>query len=158
MAQGSDTAKGHAVTDVTLRQFTGYSMKRAFNAIQADVSRTLEPFGLRMITFSALAMIGDNAGLSQSQLAAGLSIERPNLVVIIDELEGRDLITRDRVPTDRRTYALQLTPEGATMLAQSTEALKEHEARIMADISPDLERMMLAALKKIEKAKTGGDG
>ena len=145
------------ITDATLRQFTGYSMKRAFITIQADVSRTLEPFGLRMITFSALAMVGDNPGLSQSQLAAGLAIERPNLVVIIDELERRDLITRDRVPTDRRTYALQLTTEGARLLADSTEALLGHEKRIMKDVRAEDEAAMLRAFEKIETSDPGRD-
>lgn len=149
--------KGPRITDATLRQFTGYSMKRAFITIQADVARTLDPFGLRMITFSALAMVGDNPGLSQSQLAAGLAIERPNLVVIIDELERRDLITRDRVPTDRRTYALQLTDEGAQLLSQATEALLAHEERIMKDVAGDDEAAMLRAFKHIEESAPGRD-
>ncbi|MGH1368411.1 MAG: MarR family winged helix-turn-helix transcriptional regulator [Maritimibacter sp.] len=142
------------INDDALRQFTGYSMKRAFNAIQSDVTRTLAPFGLRMITFSALAMISDNEGLSQSQLAAGLAIERPNLVVIIDELERRDLISRERVPTDRRTYALQLTPEGVALLATASEALLEHEARMMREVAPEDMANMLAALRLIENANT----
>ena len=74
------------VSDATLRSFFGYNMKRAFNTVQTDVNRALAPFGLRMVTFSALVIIVDNPGLRQSQLADVLSIERPNLVLIVDDL------------------------------------------------------------------------
>jgi len=144
-----------AISDATLREFTGYNMKRAFMVIQADVTRTLEPFGLRMVTYSALAIVGDNPGLSQSQLAAALAIERPNLVVIVDELEGRDLVNRDRVPTDRRTYALRLTTEGARLLARATEAVRGHEARMIAGIGKSEEATLIACLNRIEASETG---
>ncbi len=151
----SANGTGIHISDASLREFTGYNMKRAFIILQADVMRTLEPFGLRMVTFSALSMIGDNPGLSQSQLAAALVIERPNLVVIVDELERRDLITRDRVPTDRRTYALRLTSEGARLLAQSTEAVRQHDRRMMEGVSAEEAELLISTLRKIEASNTG---
>ena len=62
---------------------------------------------------------------NQAQLAAALSVERPNLVAVTDELTRRGLISRERVPSDRRTYALRLTTAGARLLAQATEALRQ---------------------------------
>ncbi len=138
------------LSDATLRSFVGYAMKRAFIVVQADVTATLEPFGLRMVTYSALATVGDNPGLSQSQLAQALAIERPNLVVIVDELERRDLLSRDRVPTDRRTYALRLTAEGARLLAQATQAVREHDDRMLAGLDPGEIEALDTALRKIE--------
>lgn len=143
------------ISDATLRTFVGYTMKRTFMVIQADVNATLDPFGLRMVTYSALATIGDNPGLSQSQLAQALAIERPNLVVIVDELEGRGLITRDRVPTDRRAYALRLTTEGARLLAQATEAVRDHDDRMLKEIDPEEAAALAAALRKIEATGQG---
>jgi DNA-binding MarR family transcriptional regulator len=142
---------GRRIVETTLRAFTGYNMKRAFIVMQADVIRALEPFGLRMVTYSSLCMIGDNPGLSQSQLAGALAIERPNLVVIVDELERRGLISRDRVPTDRRTYALRLTDEGARLLAQASEAVRAHDAKMTAGVTPEEAEVLIAALRKIEK-------
>lgn len=143
------------ISDATLRTFVGYTMKRTFMVIQADVNATLDPFGLRMVTYSALATIGDNPGLSQSQLAQALAIERPNLVVIVDELEGRGLISRDRVPTDRRAYALRLTADGARLLAQATEAVRDHDDRMLKDIDPDDAARLKEALRRIETTGKG---
>lgn len=143
------------ITDTALRQFVGFNVKRGMNVIHFDLKQTLDPFGLRMVTFSALLLIGDNPGLSQAQLAQALSMERPNLVSIVDELAGRDLVTRDRVPTDRRTYALRLTTAGARLLAQVTAAVVEHENELFNGIDQSDLDHMIATLKLIERNGSG---
>jgi len=122
------------VDDSTLGGLIGYHMKRAFNIIQSDLTHTLKPFELRMLTFTALTLIVDNPGLSQSQLADAMDIERPNLVVIIDELEQRRLIVRDRVRTDRRMYALKATLAGRRLAKKALAAVKAHESKLMAGL------------------------
>ena len=106
---GNKAANEPLISDKTLRTFVGYHLKRSFNVIQSDLIETLRPFDLRMLTYTALVLIVDNPGLNQSRLARVMDIERPNLVIVIDELEERELITRDRVPGDRRSYALHPT-------------------------------------------------
>lgn len=149
------TAKRPHISDATLRGLVGYNMKRAFMVVRADLARTLEPFELRMLTFTALTLIADNPGLSQSQLAEAMQVERPNLVVIVDELETRGLINRDRVPTDRRTYALRITDEGTRLLAEATRAVREHENHIMGGISDAEEAALVSTLNRIEVSRTG---
>lgn len=137
--------------DNTLREFSGYGMKRAFNAIQTDVNATLAPFDLRMVTFSALVVIVDNPGLRQSQLADLLSIERPNLVVIVDELERRELITRERATDDRRAYALQVTLAGRRLHDKALAAVRAHEARMTAGLTEAERAELIRMLGRIER-------
>lgn len=144
--------------DATLRGFSGYGMKRAFNAIQSDVNAALAPFDLRMVTFSALVMIVDNPGLRQSQLAEVLAIERPNLVLIIDELERRDLITRERAPDDRRAHALMVTLAGRRLHDKALAAVRAHEARMTAGLTDAERAMLIHALRRIEENGGMEDG
>ncbi|MFV0513489.1 MAG: MarR family winged helix-turn-helix transcriptional regulator [Jhaorihella sp.] len=146
-----------AISDATLRLFAGYYMKRAFNVVWADLSQTLRPFGLRMLTYSALTLIVDNPGLRQAQLASALAMERPNMAVIIDELDRRDLIRRDRDPTDRRAYALMPTPEGRQLCERATRAVKGHEARLFGFLKDDERAALLRALHRVETG-TKGEG
>lgn len=138
------------MNDTPLRRFVGYGMKRAFAAIQSDVNATLAPFGLRMLTFSALAAIGGTTRLRQSDLAESLAIERPNLVVILDDLERADLITRERATDDRRAYELALTLRGRRVLAKATAAVTAHDDRMTEGLSAEDRAIMLAALARIE--------
>ena len=143
------------VSDDILRGFLGYNLKRAFNVVQADLLQTLKPFELRMLTFSALALIVENPGLRQSQLATAMDIERPNLVVIIDELEQRELITRNRVPTDRRAYGLKATLAGRQLLEKAVAAVKEHEEALLRDIDAETRATVAAAMRAIQRSKPG---
>jgi len=142
-------------SDQTLRGFAGYNIKRAFNTVQTDVNVALARFDLRMLTFSALAVIVDNPGLRQSQLADSLSIERPNLVLVVDELERRALITRDPAPTDRRAYALKVTLAGRRLYEKALAAVQAHEARITKGLSDDERAALIRALRLIETATQG---
>ncbi|MGD2002048.1 MAG: MarR family transcriptional regulator [Rhodobacteraceae bacterium] len=143
------------INDETLRTFVGYHLKRSFNVIQSDLIETLRPFDLRMLTYSALVLIVDNPGLNQSRLSQIMDIERPNLVVIIDELEERELITRERVPTDRRSYALHPTEAGRALYRETLDAVTQHEAKLLSGIAPEQLEQMIATLKLIESAKKG---
>ena len=119
------------INDDTLRTFVGYHLKRSFNVIQSDLIDTLRPFDLRMLTYTALVLIMDNPGLNQSRLSQIMDIERPNLVIIIDELEERELITRERVPTDRRSYALHPTQSGSVLYRETLDAVTQHESKLL---------------------------
>jgi DNA-binding MarR family transcriptional regulator len=49
-------------------------------------------------------------GLSQQAIGEKLGMFASRLVGLIDELEKLDLVERRNSPSDRRTYALFLTP------------------------------------------------
>lgn len=140
------------VSDETLRTFLGYNMKRAFIVIQSELLKTLEPFDLRMVTYSALVMISDNPGMRQSQLADALAIERPNLVVIVDELEARELIIREQSPHDRRAYALKVTLAGKQLCEKVTEANRKSEEILLKDLDDETRALLLKAMSTIENS------
>ncbi len=147
-----DNAGDRPVSDATLRDLAGYNIRRASNAVQADLVRTLAPFELRMITYSALVLIVDNPGLRQTQLAEALAIERSNLVVVIDDLERRELIGRNPMPTDRRAYALTATLAGTRLCRKATRAVRAHEARILSLLSEEERQVLASTLRRIEQA------
>ncbi|GAB1377830.1 MarR family winged helix-turn-helix transcriptional regulator [Pararhodobacter aggregans] len=143
--------------DSILRVFMGYDMKRAFAAIQTDVNAVLAPFGLRMLTFSVLSVIRDNPGLRQTQLAEILAIERPNLVVILDELEGLDLVTRTRARDDRRAYELKVTLKGRRLAERAFTAVAEHDDRMARGLSDEERAALHRALRQIQSNGRSSD-
>ncbi len=146
-----------AIPDRRLRQLFGYSLKRAYHRLQSDAIRVLDGMGLRITTFSALAVICDTPDLRQSQLAAALSMERSNTVVIVDALEQAGLIERRRVPTDRRSYALRATPAGRRLCERATEALHAHEDEMMTELDAAERAELMRLLRKVEGHGGGGD-
>lgn len=145
-----------ALPDRRLRALTGYTLKRAYQRLQSDAVRVLEGFGLRISTYSALAVICDNADLRQTQLAEALMMERSNTVVVVDALEQAGLIERRRVPTDRRSYALRATRVGRRLCDEVTEALHRHETDMLAALPPEDHAALMALLRRIDGSGQGG--
>ncbi|MFZ2102728.1 MAG: MarR family winged helix-turn-helix transcriptional regulator [Oricola sp.] len=152
-----DAATPPGVSDETLRGLAGYSIKRASNVVQADLARTLQPFGLRMITFTALILIVDNPDLSQTQLAGALAVERSNLVVIVDDLEKAGLIIRNPSATDRRSHALRATPDGEDLCVKAMAAARAHEKKLLSGLDPDRLAALIEAMRTIEFATAGDE-
>lgn len=138
-------------TDRHLSDFLGYAMKRALSIVQADFARTLSEYDLRAVSFSALSIIVGEPGLTQTQLADALQIERSNLVTIIDELAGRNLIVRAPVAQDRRRHALMPTTAGQQLAAIAQARAAEHEDRIFACLTAEERRELQRLLRKFRQ-------
>ncbi len=133
--------------DSNLTDYLGYAMKRALSIVQSDLSRVLAGFGLRAVSFSALSIIVARPGLTQTQLADALQIERSNLVTLIDELAGRGLIVRAPVAQDRRRHALMPTASGKKLAAEAQDGVTAHERALFSCLTPaetqELKRLLL---------------
>jgi len=129
----------------------GFVLRLAQVAVFKDLIEALRPFSLRPTDFSVLLVIEATPGLKQQAVGEALSIQRPNLVTIIDQLEGRGLVKRGAAAGDRRSYALTLTAEGAALLAEAKVAHTAHSERVTAALGGIDKRLVLEALSRIAR-------
>jgi len=137
-----------------LLRLVGYNMKRAYMRIYADFTDALAEHDLRQRTFSVLSLVVENPDVSQSDVARTLGIERSGTVVIVDELEGRDLIRRDKVPGDRRAYALNVTSSGRDLYARALKRIDRHENKVLAGLDKDERALLRGLLNRIHTLET----
>ena len=154
MVRNPQTARpdGPKPTDMLLRQFIGYNMKRAYMPIQEDMAATLEPLGLRLGTFSALAVVMGSPGISQTQLGQVLDIKRSGVVVVVDDLEQAGAVERKPVLTDRRAHALHVTPAGKQLWTRAEAAVQAHEAALFGDLDLQEQRMLQDLLVRVARS------
>jgi DNA-binding MarR family transcriptional regulator len=134
-----------AIRKSNLPDFTGYLIKRSWVTIQRDLRELLMRFDLSQRRMSVLSVVIANPDINQSDVAAALAIERSGMVVIVDELEGLDLIRRERALTDRRAYELRATLKGQHLHDKVRAEIVAHENRIFANLT-DAERTSLHAI------------
>src|ERR1700674_2356252 len=75
-----------------------------------------------------LRLLRDTAGQSQQALADRLGMHPSRLVPLVDDLEQRGLIRRERSRADRRVNEVQLTAEGAALLRTVAAVVRAHES------------------------------
>jgi DNA-binding MarR family transcriptional regulator len=134
-----------------LSEHLGYFIRRLQVWVFQDFIRTLAPVDIRPAQYSVLVVIAANPGLSQSDLADRLGIERARLVRVLDKLERRGLTQRLASPTDRRSHALRLTREGQKLLKRATMLAAAHEAKLIGKLGPEQRKSMLALLQNFDR-------
>ena len=84
-----------------------------------------------------LRVLGRTPGVSQRSLADRLGAVPSRVVPLIDSLEARGLVERVRSSHDRRNYELRLTARGRTLLEDLRAVAEQHEAELLAPLTPD---------------------
>lgn len=97
-------------------------LRRIFQAI-SEYSRSIEKeTGLTGAQLWALKILANSAPLRVSELASQMYLHPATVVGILDRLETKKLVTRDRSKEDRRAVDLGLTDLGRQMVAKAPEA------------------------------------
>jgi DNA-binding MarR family transcriptional regulator len=143
-----------AVSEGRLAGLLGYAVRRAQVRVFQDFADAMAALALTPGQVGALLLIEANQGLSQTQLGAGLGIDRSSVVPLLDRLEGSDLIRRTPHASDRRTHALALTDKGVALIRRLLPVLEAHERRIAAGLSPSERRLLMQLLDRV----AAGDG
>jgi DNA-binding MarR family transcriptional regulator len=143
------------VSEGRLAGLLGYAVRRAQVRVFQDFAAAMAALDLTPGQVGALLLIEANHGLSQTQLGAGLGIDRSSVVPLLDRLESLDLIRRTPHASDRRTHALALTDKGAALIRRLLPVLDAHERRIASGLSPSERRVLMQLLDRV--AAGGGD-
>src|SRR5262249_27754530 len=73
---------------------------------------------------------------SQLELARLCGLLPAQVVPVVDELERRGLVERQRDEADRRRSVVRPTPEGLELLAQADELARSIEDTLFGDLDP----------------------
>jgi DNA-binding MarR family transcriptional regulator len=140
--------KSRPVIDLgVLNERLGYFVRRLQLWVFQDFIGRLSSIDISPAEFSVLVVIGANTGLSQSELAATLGIERARLVRLLHRLERRGLTQRLPSSADGRRHALRLTPDGQKTLARAKALASHHETALKERLGAERHRLLLDALR-----------
>jgi DNA-binding MarR family transcriptional regulator len=139
--------------DAALDRLLGYNLKRAYMLMHADFRRAMGADGPTPRSFAILSLVVETPGISQSDLARILGIERSGLVAIVDELQARGYLERVSVPDDRRVQALQPTGDGRMAFARFHRSVQEHEDGLLHMLTKAERNTLLDLLLKIRMAE-----
>jgi len=131
------------------------ALMRTHQLMVAELDRLLKPHSLSRTAFLLMAtlLISRDYTRPLGQLSKHLMVHPTTVTLVIDQLEGRDLVTRRPHPTDRRTVLATLTEEGLRVVRKAGEDLATEQFGLTG-VSDALAQRVTAVLGQV-RAKMG---
>lgn len=97
---------------------SGFLMVRLAMGFKARAIAALEEAGVSQYHYSVLALLDEQPRNAQTTIAEVLGLDPSQLVGVLDSLEERKLIMRQRDVEDRRRHVVSLTAKGRNQLVR----------------------------------------
>lgn len=128
------------------RALDAYSrLQRAAALSAARVDDAVQVFGLSASQFGVLDTLNTRGSVHQQELAEALGRSKAQMTAIIDALEAKSLVRRERHATDRRFMTVHLTLDGRNMLANASPVRTAAIVELMSELTGE-QRARLARL------------
>ncbi|HEX9807694.1 MAG TPA: MarR family transcriptional regulator [Alteraurantiacibacter sp.] len=111
-----------------LDEIVGFHLRLAHGAVSRHFTETFVDLDLTQKQVSVLWLVSDHPGISQIELGTLLRMDRATTMTIVNRLQDREYLRRERSESDGRKQALYLTDAGAAALAKAKQCIAEHES------------------------------
>src|ERR1700686_1562004 len=107
-----------------------------------------ELLGMHLRHLMTLSYLRDHNCCPQQELAEALCMDANNLVLLLNELEGRGHIARLGDPGDRRRHLVELTAAGRGALKSAETAQESIEDEVPRALDPALRAILWAGVTR----------
>jgi MarR family transcriptional regulator, 2-MHQ and catechol-resistance regulon repressor len=111
---------------------TYIKLMRASQSVSSRIERRLDDLDLTINQFGVLEALHHLGPMCQRALGEKLLTSGGNITMVVDNLERRKLVRRERDATDRRYITVHLLPEGRALIEK---IFPGHVARITDEMS-----------------------
>jgi len=139
-----------------LRDVLGFHITLANIAAVAVFERHVGgPFDLRKAEFSLLMLLLANGPTPAKLLARTLRLSAPNLTMLIDRMQAKHWLHRERNQADRRSQTIVLSAEGVALARRAQTAAKTMEHSLLQRLSRAERAMLFELLAKVAGHRHG---
>jgi len=133
-----------------LGQQIGFAAHRALLVLRRDFAQQVAP--IRPISFNALVLIGANPGITQSELANALILDKGTTAHLVRKLQEQGWIERNNRSDDRRRKGVYLSASGVQEVDRLKREIRKVSDRWSALFLPEERQQLLDLLNRIVAA------
>jgi len=98
---------------------------------------TEDVLGMKLKQLITLELLANKEGCLQQELGATLMIDPNNCVLLLNDLDERGYVERQRDPRDRRRHIVVITADGLKALDKAQDKLEALEGEVLANLDED---------------------
>lgn len=137
---------------------TAFLLARANAITLAAANAAVGGFGLKVRSYSVLALAVSGERPNQRELSEFLRLDPSQIVALIDELEKRGLVRREPDVNDRRVNVVVATDEGREVYEGARAATERAEAECFSALDDEDRDRLKAILRTLAAAPGASAG
>lgn len=135
----------------------GHLIGRARSALLTGLDGELEPFGVTGAQFAVLKNVADGVAETAADLCRTMHYDTGSMTRMLDRLEEKSVLRRERCTEDRRVVFLRITPTGNELLPQLRAAAVRVLTRHLTGFSPaEVENLKQYLVRMIQNVQPVG--
>ena len=128
---------------------SGFLLARMGMGFKLKAMAKFEQAGFELYDYSVLAILAEGARETQATIADAITVDPSRLVAVLDSLEERGLIGRQRDPQDRRRHVVSITATGKKELARLREMTKQLEETFFEPLDAESRKTLQELLLRL---------
>jgi len=134
-----------------LEDILGFHIRLAHGAVYRHFTETFADLDLTQKQVSALWLVAERPGISQVELGRRLRMDRATTMTIVNRLQQRAYLRRERSMSDGRKQALFASTGGIAALDEAKRCIAEHEAWLKSRFTAQEAEKLVEMLARIHE-------
>lgn len=127
----------------------GHLFKKIHNAFEVNFNREIREMGMTAAQFDVLVyLVKVGCPATQKDIETFLMLSNPTVTGILNRMEGKRLICRNRMERDKRCHLITMTERSRELLGNMCRKREENERRLVSNMT-EAEVAELISLLKI---------
>lgn len=119
-------------------------------------TETMDPFDITSQQYNILRILrgAGKEGLPTLELAKRMLVHSPGITRLIDRLEKKQMVARERSGTDRRVVHCRITEQGLELLKKMDQPVADMNRRIVQNLNQKQLEHLIELLNQMRKRTT----
>jgi DNA-binding MarR family transcriptional regulator len=129
------------------------NLQRTADALMQEITDILKPFGLSPTQYNVMRILrgAGESGITCKEIGARMITRDPDVTRLLDRLERRHLVTRNRAKEDRRFVSIHITNEGLLLLKELDDPIAQRQLDLMGHMDKQQLYRMVELLETIRE-------
>lgn len=124
--------------------------------VRRNVAKVVEPHGITIQQYNVLRILrgAGQAGIATLEIVERMIEQTPGITRLLDRLEAKQLVRRQRCPSDRRQVLCWITETGTDLLSSLDKSVQRADAEVMQSLG---KKEVVELIELLDRVRSGTD-